>query len=178
METETIKDAILQLLESYYNLDNKKFTEEIESKFKIFEELDNIEDEKIQSIGYFLYSLGLSILAEKVNRYKFRDIQFDLKNKAYNAIMKAYDYFKDSDNLKLLEHIYDQLIMLLWEQIPKKVIIIDEKIKLYQELIEYCKKQEEVSRKLGDKAFLKVEERIPFRYLLGEFSYYLNKGTI
>jgi len=172
------EDIIIQLLEDYYNLDNKRFAEELEQKFTIFEDLDNIKDPRIQAIGNFLYSIGLAILSDKIGLYRYRDFRKSFRNKAYDAILKAYTYFKETDELKLLEHIYDQLIFLLWDQIPRRIVTVDEKLKLYKKLIEYCKKQEEISEKLGDDAFLKKDERIPFRYILGEFRYLLEKGII
>ncbi|MHA1650254.1 MAG: CHAT domain-containing protein [Candidatus Helarchaeota archaeon] len=170
--------ALLELLEDYYKLDNQLFSEKLEKNFKIFEKLDEVSDPRTRAIGKFLYSVGLSMFAAKLQSYKFYEMRMEMNQKANQAIQEAYDYFKNTDELKILEHIYDQLIFLLWERIPFELVLIDEKLKLIQTLIEYCKKQEEISEKLGDEAFLTKEERIPYRYSMGEFRYLLEKATL
>ncbi len=175
VEPEKVID---QLLDDYYNLDIKDFRVKLEENFRIFEDLENIKDPRSKAIGKFLYSLGLSILAGELQKYKFYETRFDLSEKAYQVIKESLEYFESSDELKILEHVYDHLIFLLWARIPYQLIIVDERLKLYQELIEYCKKQEEISSKLGDEAFLTQDERIPYRYTIGEFRYLLEKAGL
>ncbi|MDD1778406.1 MAG: hypothetical protein LUQ65_09595, partial [Candidatus Helarchaeota archaeon] len=169
---------IEQLLDDYYNRDSKIFRDKIEGNFKVFEELENIQDPKTQAVGNFLYSIGLSLLAGKLESYKFLDTRDNIKEKANQAIQKAFEYFKMTEEWQILEQIYDQMIFLLFDQIPRELIPIDDRLKLYEKLIAYCNAQEEISDKLGDKAFLSRDERIPYRYIMGEFRQLLETGTL
>ncbi|MFX1297795.1 MAG: CHAT domain-containing protein [Promethearchaeota archaeon] len=178
MQSTNTEEIVTELFNIYFALDSKEFSEKLKQNFNIFEDLNKIEDPKIKAIGNFLYSVGLTYLAGKVGKYKIRDYQIKLNNKANLAIMNSLEYFKNTNEWKILEHIYDQLIYLFWTQISRKLVIIDERLKIYDQLIEYCKTLEDISEKLGDEAFLTKEERIPFRYVVGEFRRLLEKGTL
>ncbi len=170
--------VIIEMLEDYYNKEIQHFYEDLERNFQVFEFLEKIKYAKTRAIGKFLYSIGLSVLSAKLQTYKFYETRMDLNLKAYESIKEALEYFKETNELRILEHIYDHLIFLLWEKIPYELIIIDERLKLLQDLIEFCKKQEEISAQLGDEAFLTKEERIPYRYTVGEFRYLLEKASL
>ncbi len=178
MQVVEIEKLIEELLNDYYSLESNIFSKKLEKNFRVFEEIEEIKTPRTKAVSKFLYSIGLSMLSSKLQSYKIYETRLSVNQRAYQAIEESLEFFKDSEEYELLEHIYDHLIYLLWQRIPFEFVIVDERLKLLQKLIDYCKKQEEISSKLGDKAFLTSDERIPYRYTIGEFRYLLEKATL
>ena len=65
MQATDTEKLIEELLNDYFTLDSRLFSEKVEKNFRIFEEIEEIKTPRTKAIAKFLHSLGLSMLASK-----------------------------------------------------------------------------------------------------------------